>query len=337
MAHPQPDGTKAAHDARLRAAHGRLARDEVFRPVPPAGRVFRMYQTSPLSVAPAAARAVPPASQRPVGWEAQLALRFERRDRRTVLAARRHQGPLVVQRPLYEAGEGQCQVVIVHPPGGIAGGDRLEIDVHAAEGAHAVVTTPGAAKWYRSAGAWAAQNVAVRVAQDAVVEWLPQETIVFDGSRARMAARIELAPGALFIGWEVLCFGRTASGERFGTGALAQSAEVLLAGQRVFAEFAQVQGGSAVLDSRAGLAGFPVSGTMLIAGRDAGGALLDAMRSTPAPADTRAGISTLPGVTVARILAHSAHAARDWFVGLWEHARPALIAVPAVRPRIWRC
>ncbi|MEF8735186.1 MAG: urease accessory protein UreD [Candidatus Accumulibacter necessarius] len=110
-----------------------------------------------------------------------------------------------------------CHAIVLHPPGGIAGGDRLEISVAAAP-AHALLTTPGAGKWYRSGGRQAQQSLTVRVAREAVVEWLPQETIVFDGAEATMHSRIELAAGGVFCGWEILCLGRTAAGERFSYG-----------------------------------------------------------------------------------------------------------------------
>src|SRR5262245_64528023 len=97
-------------------------------------------------------------------WRAELALEFERRAGRSVLARRRHDGPLVVQKPLYPEGGEVCHTIVVHPPGGIAGGDDLSISAAVAEGAAALLTTPGAAKWYRSAGPWAAQRVLFDVA-----------------------------------------------------------------------------------------------------------------------------------------------------------------------------
>src|SRR5688572_29619963 len=115
-------------------------------------------------------------------WRAELELRYERRGARSVLASRRHDGPLVVQKPLYPEGDAVCHTLVVHPPAGIAGGDELSLDVRAEDAAHALLTTPGAAKWYRSAGPWAHQQVKLSAGKGACIEWLPQEAILFDRS-----------------------------------------------------------------------------------------------------------------------------------------------------------
>src|SRR5262249_52335552 len=143
---------------------------------------------------------------------------------RTVLAERRHDGPLVVQKPLYPEGPDVCHAIVVHPPGGIAGGDQLSLRAAIDNGSHALLTTPGAGKWYRSAGPMAQQSLAFDVR--GTLEWLPRETIVFDGALAELDTRIELAEGARFIGWEVVCLGRRGSGERFRRGRLKLSTHI---------------------------------------------------------------------------------------------------------------
>lgn len=295
-----------------------------------------MHSASSPDLAPPAQAPTPQAAAR-AGWQAALSLEFAQREGRTVLARREHVGPLVVQRPLYEEGPQVCQAVVIHPPGGIAGGDELSVRIAVGERAHALLTTPGAARWYRSAGASAVQDVVLRVAHAGVIEWLPQETIVFDGARARQRLRVELAGDALFAGWEVTCFGRTASGERFGRGRFDQGSEILREGRLLFAEAGQIEGGSALLDSRAGLAGHAVSATLVVAGRDAARDLVGALRGVRAPSACVAGVTALPGVLVARLLGPGAEAARRYFTALWALLRPALIGRAAVPPRIWRC
>jgi len=145
-------------------------------------------------------------------WRAELALEYERRGARTVLAKRRHDGPLVVQKPFYPEGDQVCHTIVVHPPAGIAGGDELQLTARAGADARVLLTTPGAGKWYRSAGAWARQHLSFDVAPAASLEWLPQETIVFDGARADLRTEVQLQSDAVFIGWEILCLGRTGSG-----------------------------------------------------------------------------------------------------------------------------
>ncbi|MFZ5506601.1 MAG: urease accessory protein UreD, partial [Pseudomonadota bacterium] len=111
------------------------------------------------------------------GWQARIALGYRALDGRTVLARREHSGPLRVQKPLYPEGDAVCHTLLLHPPGGIAGGDALQVELDAGPGTHALITTPGATKWYRSAGPQARSDLHLRVGAGAVVEWLPQDAI----------------------------------------------------------------------------------------------------------------------------------------------------------------
>jgi urease accessory protein len=267
------------------------------------------------------------------GWSARLALAFRRREERTLLVRRRHDGPLVVQKALHPEGDAVCQAIVVHPPGGVAGGDRLELDVDVGERAHAQVTTPGAAKWYRSSGRDAAQTLHARVAGGGLLEWLPQEAIVFDGARAKLETAIALAADALFIGWDVICLGRTHSGERFAAGRLVQSVEIVRDGALLWADRLVLDGGSRALHSSALMGGAPVFGT-LIATADAGDDLLASCREVVC-GEGEGAVTRLPGVLVARYRGHAAAAARTYFANLWRLLRPALVGREAVPPRIW--
>lgn len=282
------------------------------------------YDASMLLDEPVASRA----------WQARLELDYVRRGACTVLAARRHSGPLRVQKPLYPEGPGVCHSIVLHPPGGIAAGDTLELKCRIGTAAHALLTTPGAAKWYRCDAVESAQRVRLELGADAVCEWLPQEAIVFDGARAVTDLEVHLAPGSRFIGWEVLCLGRTAAGERFRRGRLRTGTRLVAASRTLWLERGTIAGASPLLDSPVGLAGHPVCGLLLAAGGDVGAELLNRLRSRE-PAAGERGLTRLPGLVVARYLGPSAEQARAYFVGLWQLLRPALIGREAVSPRIW--
>lgn len=272
----------------------------------------------------------------PTAWHARLALGFERSDAKTILARREHHGPLRIQKPLYPEGPELCHGIVLHPPAGIVGGDRLEIGIDVGNAAQSLLTTPGAGKWYRSAGAVAEQFVTIKVGAGGTAEWLPQESIVFDGAQAHMRTNVELAEGARFIGIETICFGRRASGESFDRGNLRLATDIRLAGKPLWRERGNIAGGSALMASPVGLAGYSVCSTVLAAGVDVDAETLAACRAAAsAEAGAQWGVSALPQAFVGRHLGHSAEAARAWFVALWHALRPAFVGRAADVPRIW--
>jgi urease accessory protein len=239
-----------------------------------------------------------------------------------------------VQKALYPEGPAVCQAIVVHPPGGIVAGDSLRIEVDAGPRAHAQLTTPGAAKWYRSAGPGARSDTVLRVATGALVEWLPQETMLFDGARAEIRFSVELAGDARFIGWDVTQLGRTASGERFATGRMHQAVELRRDDTMLWCERAVLDGGSRALQSGAMLDGAPVFGTMMAAGADVDDGVLAACRAA-SPVSGAGAVTRLPLLLVARYRGGCAHAARTYFASLWRLLRPVLAGRAAVPPRIW--
>ncbi len=267
-------------------------------------------------------------------WHAALDLRYARRAARTVLVRSAHTGPLIVQKSLYPEGEPVCQNIIVHPPGGVAGGDTLHVDVALGIGAHAQITTPGASKWYRSAGAFAEQRIGLTAQSGAVLEWLPQEAIVFDGAVADLEVTVDLDGDAIFIGWDIVCLGRTASGERFALGVLKHRVSVRRDGVPVFIERAILQGGSRILASPAGLDGAPVFGTFFAACASVSDELLNASRAVIGD-DGEASVTRLPGLLLARFRGPSAEACRRYFTRVWQCVRPAWIGRDVVMPRVW--
>lgn len=269
------------------------------------------------------------------GWRAELALGYISRDGRTLLAQRRHHGPLLVQKPLYPEGDAVCHSIILHPPAGVAGGDTLSLHANLGDGAHALLTTPGAGKWYRSAGAIAAQTLTFDIAAGACLEWLPQETIVFDGALAHMQTEYRLRQGARFFCWDIVCLGRSGAGERYTRGNLRLETRISCADRLLWREQGTIAGGSRLLDSPVGLAGHSVFGTLLAVAEGLDADLLARCRSVVA----RAGEGTLtrlPGLLVARYLGDESEAAREYFVALWRILRPTVAGRETALPRIWR-
>jgi urease accessory protein len=260
-------------------------------------------------------------------WKAELALGFERIAERTVLARKRHDGPLVVQKALYPEGGEVCHAIVVHPPAGIAGGDELVLDVQTEKSAFALLTTPGAGKWYRSAGPWASQKLAFDVG--GALEWLPQETIVYDGALADLSTEVRLASDACYIGWEILCLGRTGSGERFTRGTIRLSTHIHRNDRLIWLERGRIDGGGKLMQSQAGLAGHSVCGTLIAAAPNG------VMKGAPTRVEGLA-VTALPGVLIARYLGDSSEEAKQLFARLWAAIRPGLLGREAHEPRIWR-
>ncbi|HYI87726.1 MAG TPA: urease accessory protein UreD [Burkholderiales bacterium] len=240
-------------------------------------------------------------------WRARLALEFALQGNKTVLARRGSDGPLVVQKPLYPDGPERCHAIVVHPPGGIAGGDELHLSVKS-EG-HALLTTPGAAKWYRSAGPWARQTLQFEV--EGSLEWLPRETIVFDGALAQLETIVQLGAQGSYVGWEIVCLGR------FKRGRVKIDTRILQGKRMLLVEKGEIEGGGRLMRSPAGLGGRSVFGTLIAT-------------SSEKIAMEGLAITRLPGLLIARYLGDSSEEALRAFTRLWKVLRPS-----AVEPRIW--
>ncbi|NNB46041.1 MULTISPECIES: urease accessory protein UreD [Pseudomonas] len=264
-------------------------------------------------------------------WHAELELGYARFGDSTRPVQRRHKGPLRVQKHLYAEGPEVCQHIIVHPPGGIAGGDRLQIRASVDRDAWAQLTSPGAAKWYRAAGP-AYQTLELNVAAGATLEWLPQESIVFSAAQAELSTRIELQGNARLFYWDLVALGRPASDERFDLGYFQSHLDIRRDGQLLWHERQRIVGGDGLLDSPIGLDGQPVFATLLATG-EIDSQLLERCRALPHA--VRGDLTQLPGLLVARCLASEALLARAWLIDLWRLLRPALLGREALPPRIW--
>ncbi len=267
-------------------------------------------------------------------WHAELNLRFVGQGERTILANRSHVGPLVVQRPFYPEG-GVCHVYLLHPPGGIVGGDRLLCRIEAEQGAHAVITTPAATKFYRSAGRVAQQTQEI-VLKNAACEWLPQETIYFANALARVRTRVQLDAGSRFMGWDIGCFGRPASGEIFEQGEVFQTFEVWQGETPLFVDRLRVEGQERMMRARWGLSGYTVLGTFLAFRADADdlAEVRSALEQTE-DADRLVSTTLVDDVLAARCFGSQGEHVRRALTLIWSVLRPRLLGRPAVSPRIW--
>jgi urease accessory protein len=264
-------------------------------------------------------------------WHARLELGFRRQGDRTILAHRQHVGPLVVQRPFYPEGP-ICHVYLVHPPGGIVGGDALTLQVDVEPQAHALLTTPAATRFYRAGPhPHSTLNQQLRV-RESSLEWLPQETIVFEGARAHSTTRVELAGDARFLGWEITCLGRPAIGEGFLSGELHQDFLLYRDGAPLLLDRLRLTGNAAPLQAAWGLSGLQTMGTLLMyPARDVDVASLRARTC----AGVQHALSIVDDVLVCRALAHEAEGVKQLFTGMWLDLRESLLGRAAVIPRIW--
>jgi urease accessory protein len=267
------------------------------------------------------------------GWQARLELGYEARGGKTRLVHRRMRGPLAVQRPFYPQG-GICHSYLLHPPGGVVGGDELDIDVRVADGAHALVTTPGATKFYRCAGLTAHQTQHLRVEAGGILEWLPQENIFFPGASSRLRTHIEVAAGGRFLGWELQCLGRPANHETFSFGTIDSRCEVRLEGRRVLIDQLQVRGLD-LFDAAAGMRGHAMVASLYAVPAD------DAMQQQIQTliderfADRAIGATLVDSVLAVRMLGQNTEDIQAVLIPLWELLRQQALGLEPCPPRIW--
>jgi urease accessory protein len=265
----------------------------------------------------------------PSGWQATLNLGFASTSDRTVLVKRDHTGPLTVQRPFYPEGK-ICHVYILHPPGGIVGGDHLTIFAKAAPHSHGLITTPAAGKFYRSAGEQAIQNVDISVAEHATVEWLPQESIIYEGAQVKSSVKVDIAANARFIGWEIMSLGRPASGEGFEYGRVELSWQISCQNQPLLIE-------RLCLDAMAfsacwGLQSFSACGTLFAipANKESLTKVQELIGETKGR-----GVTLIDNLLICRALDSRTDRLRGFFEQVWESVRPDTAQNIACKPRIW--
>ena len=272
-------------------------------------------------------------------WNATLALDYTHQAGKT-LAHFRHSGPLRILQSLYPEGDAICHNVIVHPPGGLVGGDTLELAFSAAAGSHGLITTPGATRFYRSTGAPALQNTRLTLEAGARMEWLPLEAICYSGCLAENRLTMTLAPGAELIGWDVTALGLPAAGQPFESGSFRQHIEV----PGVWLERAQLAASDTLLlESPLGMAGhrciaslFFVTGSKLERNRRQ--LALDCAREVMgahALSSTAGATSPDAQVVVVRVLSPVVEPAMALLRQVWQTWRKELWQLEPSTPRLW--
>ncbi|WP_414754202.1 urease accessory protein UreD [Anabaena sp. CCY 9910] len=269
------------------------------------------------------------------GWHGKLDLVYADRSNSTQLIYNHQQAPLKVQRPFYPEGEKVCHSVILHTAGGVVGGDRLSYNLHLQPNAQALITTAAAGKVYRSEGLQARQTIEIKIDAGACLEWLPQETILFNGAIYRQDLRVELATGANFLGWEITRFGRSARGEKFYQGEWRSHTEIWQQGVPLWIDRQWLPGNEAVFHSPHGLAGQPIVGSLVWLGSAVSTEIIAKVRNL-GNTQGEAGVTSLENGFLCRYRGASTSEVRNWFTSVWQLLRVEFFSRGKCIPRVWQ-
>lgn len=266
------------------------------------------------------------------GWLGKLSLSFADRltndeQWRTELIDRQQQGPLTIQRPFYPEGK-PCHLYLLHPPGGIVGGDKLELDIFLDHDSHLLMTMPGASKFYRSHGNIAQLKQKFTLAQNSIIEWLPQENIFFNGTNANLTTEFNLTLNSRLLGWETLCFGRPVMHEKFGQGNIKSCLTINLPDELGLDEHLKIIDGNC-----APIGNYTYSATLFAYPINL--AILQQVQKRFEDSTVPIGATALGQLLTVRLLANDNQICQQYLHQLWALLRPLIINLPACPPRIW--
>jgi len=280
------------------------------------------------------------------GWQGHLQLTYRHNQGKT--QAIQHQGtaPLKVQRSFYPEDEAICHNTILHTAGGIVGGDRLGIDIDLQPESRAVITTAAAGKIYGTNGSLASQHIVQNIGDNACLEWVPQETIIFNHAIFDQHLRVNLAPTGSWLGWEINRFGRTARGERFTDGEWRSATEVYRQGKPIWID-RQMLNGDEMVDSPHSLARHPIVGSLAWIGsgvfdlstatfHDPSKDLVIEARSLFGGEPSKIGVTRLTEGLLCRYRGGSTAEVRQWFTAVWHLIRHSFLQSPPIHLRVWR-
>jgi len=269
------------------------------------------------------------------GWHGKLNLVYADFLGTTVLIHNSHQAPLKVQRPFYPEGQKVCHSVILHTAGGVVGGDRMTLNFHLQPNTQALITTAAASKIYRSNGTQAKQSINIQVDAGACLEWFPQETIVFNGAIYRQDLRVELATKASYLGWEITRFGRSARGEKFVQGEWRNHTEIWQQGKPLWIDRQWLPGSEEVFHSPHGLAGQPITGSLVWVGSSVSAEIVEKARSRW-NGGGEVGVTRLENGFLCRYRGCSTSEVRNWFIDVWQLLRMSFLNRGNCIPRVWQ-
>ena len=275
-------------------------------------------------------------------WFAQLELGFKGAENRTVLEHRKHHGPVRVQKMLWPEKTGVCHAIIVHPPAGIAGGDHLTFQMSAEQAAHALVTTPGAGKWYKTNQKQAFQHIDITVKDASIFEWLPQETMLFNGAHANSETRVVLEDSASFIGWDMLVLGRQARHETFTEGSYQNRFQLYRNNKLLITDRLSFSGNDRWLSSCLGMNGHAVMASFWAVPPEKFRSKfyldqqIDQIRELIMRMDIKVTLTLLDDVVTARYLGDDVRQCHDAFAAIRAKLRCYWFDLDEEFPRIWR-
>ena len=307
------------------------------------GSALRRHGANPVITATNQTMTETPALMQP--WRGSVHLRFEQAADGTTQWQGGACSPLKLLRH-FTAGDGRCVMPLLHTAGGLVGGDQLEIDLHAAAGSRAFLTSVAAQKIYGSRGRsrvqpqgrWVQIALRAELEPGADLEWLPQETVVFAGALLEQQQRITLAPGASWLGADVVRLGRTARGEDLGAGRFCNNLGIRRGEQWAVVERLSLE--QEQLQHLHGMDGEPVLGTLVwIApeplATDQLTELLNGARADREGLSGTMAIGALEPGLIARYRGGSSQAARLWFFRLWRRIRAVQDLSEPSWPRTW--
>lgn len=274
-------------------------------------------------------------------WPAYLSLGFDKPGDKTRMKQMEFQGPLRVQRPFYPESD-VCHVYLLHPPGGLVSGDDLSIQIQCQPQSHALITTPSAGKIYKadSNGIEQKQHVDIEV-DKAVCEWMPMETIVFDGAHGKLTTQVNLFGDAKFVGLDVFCLGRPKSHLPFMQGSVEQRLSIYQDGKPLLLERQYLAADDPLLTAVSGFNGNLVSGTLTVVGLIDAQCMVNVIRehfsadTISASCKNTLSVTYRMGVLIVRYLGECSEQAQQQLRTCWQLIRPELLARPACMPRIW--